>query len=124
MGYNDERGEWWDHATCARRGYDATWWDVDKKTDDTNVSKNQIKAIALCVECPVRGECIADAIKNGGETTIRGGYLPLEQQELVKTGVANSRILKLIDHATKRYEDPNVVVDATCFALGIGREHE
>lgn len=124
MEYKDKHTVWWDYATCGRRGYDATWWDVDKKTDDTNVSKKQIKAIALCVKCPVRGECIADAIKNGGETTIRGGYLPLEQQKLINTGVTNSRILKLIDDATNRYEDPNVVVDATCFALGIGHEDE
>lgn len=46
---------------------------------------NAEKAVKVCWQCPVRGECLRDALAQELEYTIRGGYTPRER-EVIKEG--------------------------------------
>jgi hypothetical protein len=36
-------------------------------------------AVEICWKCPVRQECLRDALEQGREETVRGGYTPAER---------------------------------------------
>jgi len=71
------RADWRDDAECARPAYADRrdlWFAHTSDTDDVELAKSICKTL-----CPVRQECLADAIREeGGKTTesrhgIRGG---------------------------------------------------
>jgi WhiB family transcriptional regulator, redox-sensing transcriptional regulator len=45
------------------------------------------EAKAMCVDCPVKGECLAEAIKQGDDVTVRGGMTPDERRALRRSGL-------------------------------------
>jgi Transcription factor WhiB len=59
------RGEtgWWCRAACV--GHDPEWW-----ADDTNMLG---EAVRICLSCPVRRQCLAEALRNNDFGVIRGG---------------------------------------------------
>jgi WhiB family redox-sensing transcriptional regulator len=69
---------WKDDAACLNR--DPSWWDYD--TGPTTAQNN--KAIAICNRCPVRTECLTDAMDNKAEHGIWGGLTPLDRKYLAK----------------------------------------
>lgn len=46
------------------------------------------QAVAICWQCPVRQQCLRDALEQGLEYTIRGGYTPRER-EIILTGYSS-----------------------------------
>ncbi|WP_442877587.1 WhiB family transcriptional regulator [Dactylosporangium sp. AC04546] len=56
------RTDWWAHAPCA--GADPDWWSESR--DGWN------RAIRHCIVCPVRRQCLEDAIASGDVGVIRG----------------------------------------------------
>lgn len=41
------------------------------------------QAVAICWQCPVRQQCLRDALEQGLEYTIRGGYTPREREVIL-----------------------------------------
>ena len=85
------RADWLDAAAC--RGLDPRLFDDDH--DDPMVIANPLvrvtrreAAAAVCASCPVRAECLADALANrpgcGSPTTIRGGLTGHERYKLTR----------------------------------------
>jgi hypothetical protein len=70
---------WWDRAAC--RPYPTAWWFPEGPGEG-------FEALAICREvCPVRAECLADALAEEMERTqyvmgIRGGMRQKERNEL------------------------------------------
>lgn len=62
---NTACGPWWSQAAC--QGYDPEWW-----ADDTD---HRPEAVAICIRCPVRQACLADAERRGDVGVVRGGVL-------------------------------------------------
>jgi hypothetical protein len=72
-------GRWVEQAACAERGTDPTMFDAPGPDDWTahgsaGVAARQREAAAMCARCPVRQECLQDAIDNN-LAGIRGGVL-------------------------------------------------
>lgn len=111
----DSDREWWDKASCAR-GY-SEWWDVDMHQHEATLSLNNVKGVVMCVQCPVRNECLADALKHGGEHTIRAGYTPKQQNELIKNGHAWSRAIRIVEKMLTLTPDDRIVAEKSHEAL-------
>jgi hypothetical protein len=105
----DSDREWWDKASCAR-GY-SEWWDTDMHQHEATLTLNNVKAVVMCVQCPVRNECLADALKHGGEHTIRAGYTPKQQNELIKNGHAWSRVIRIVEKMLTLSPDDQIVAE-------------
>lgn len=55
---------WHRHAACV--DHPAEWWGTDSATLTR-------KAVTVCLHCPVRRECLADAVEAGETYGVRGG---------------------------------------------------
>lgn len=64
---------WWHHATCAGIGSDLFFVD---KGDSTHDAKR------ACGMCPVREQCLADALCDDVEYGIFGGLSPMARRPL------------------------------------------
>lgn len=60
-----DRDGWWHQAHC--RTHDPEWW-------ADNLSMRPA-AVAICIACPVRAACRADALRQHGQGVIRAGLL-------------------------------------------------
>ncbi|MGH3715664.1 MAG: WhiB family transcriptional regulator [Micromonosporaceae bacterium] len=58
--------DWWHLAACA--GHDPEWWSADDH-------QNRTAAVRICASCPVRPECLADAVRRHDFGVVRGGAL-------------------------------------------------
>lgn len=58
-------GGWWERAACA--GRDPTWWSEQRLMWPA--------AVTVCLSCPVRESCLADAVAQRDNGVIRGGML-------------------------------------------------
>jgi WhiB family redox-sensing transcriptional regulator len=85
---------WINRAACLNRN--PAWWDHD--TGPTSPQGD--KAIAICNRCPVRTECLTDAMELGTEHGIWGGLTPLDRKQLAKE-LARKRSSQAL---TKAYE--------------------
>lgn len=56
---------WWQLAACV--GHDPEWWSDD--------SGRRAQAVEICISCPVRGRCLADAVDRRDVGVVRGGAL-------------------------------------------------
>ncbi|MEU4645406.1 WhiB family transcriptional regulator [Micromonospora sp. NPDC023814] len=56
---------WWERAACA--GQDPSWW--------TERGEHRVEAVRACLSCPVRDECLAEAVAADDVGVIRAGYL-------------------------------------------------
>lgn len=65
MNGNDS-ARWWQQAACA--GRNPTWW----SSDDRPMWQN---AVRLCLSCPVRDNCLDEAVRQRDNGVIRGGML-------------------------------------------------
>ncbi|WP_073836881.1 WhiB family transcriptional regulator [Micromonospora sp. CB01531] len=59
------RTDWWRYAACV--SWDSEWW--------TDSGPHCSRAVRICLACPVREPCLADALANGDVGVIRGGVL-------------------------------------------------
>ena len=59
-------GPWIRDALCGKPGYDPDLWFPE-------CSLEALKAIRVCRNCPVRRECLSDALERGDTRGIRGG---------------------------------------------------
>jgi hypothetical protein len=57
---------WWQRAACA--GRDPTWWSSEDRP-------MWPAAVRLCLSCPVRESCLAEAVQQRDNGVIRGGML-------------------------------------------------
>jgi Transcription factor WhiB len=62
----NEYERWWDRAACV--GRDPTWWSSEERP-------MWQAAVRLCLSCPVRDSCLADAVQQRDNGVIRGGML-------------------------------------------------
>jgi hypothetical protein len=61
-----ESDRWWQRAACA--GRDPTWWSAEDRPMWQS-------AVRLCLSCPVRESCLAEAVRQRDNGVIRGGML-------------------------------------------------
>jgi len=62
--------DWWTRAACA--GHDPEWWSDDRMMRPL--------AVEICLACPVRAACLADALRTGDKGVVRGGMLILDSR--------------------------------------------
>jgi hypothetical protein len=66
------RSEWWKEAACV--SHDPEWW-----SDDLAMRP---QAVRICLGCPVRSSCVADAVRVGESGVIRGAmYFTRSREE-------------------------------------------
>jgi len=116
VGHRESNREWWDFADCG--GLKPTWWDTDIGKQDHNLTIENLYAITICIGCPVQNECLADALRNGGEHNIRAGLTPWNQTELINTGSTYSRPLRVLNKLLTLTDDVNTVVTQAYGVLG------
>jgi len=71
----DRPGAWWEHAACA--GMDLDVFFPTRQSDD-----DYAQARAVCAGCPVRRECLVDAMDTelpSSRYGMRGGRTPVER---------------------------------------------
>ena len=63
---------------------------LDDVVDELNDAMDKVRdARKICAECPVKGECLADALMTGDvEYGMRGGLTPRERMGILATKVA------------------------------------
>ena len=71
---------WWERAACI--GYPWQWWFPREDKADRPPS-HDARAIAICNGCPVRQECLDDAIKHRDAHSIAGGLTPRQRRPLI-----------------------------------------
>lgn len=64
-----DSGVWWDRAACRNKPLD---WFITPGDADDEPWEPDPRATAVCDVCPVRPECLADAIRNGDVGTRAG----------------------------------------------------
>jgi len=69
-------GRWWHRAACL--GADPGVFFADPRTAPLRTAE----AMAFCAACPVRPECLADALAAGDAHGIRGGMTAAERRPL------------------------------------------
>ena len=62
---------WWTRAACA--GLDPDWWTEQTET------QCRVLAVRTCLSCPVRGDCLTEAIVAGDVGVIRAGMLLIQK---------------------------------------------
>ena len=67
--------DWHSKALCAEIGSDL-WF-----ADSTHTAENK-RAKQMCFECPVRVECLEDALRGNIQFGVWGGLTPLERRAL------------------------------------------
>lgn len=73
---------WWLRAAC--KGMEVNAFYPEKGGG----SRSARKAKAACASCPVRADCLADALATGDAFGIRGGLSPQARRRLRRTGAA------------------------------------
>lgn len=101
---------WRDEAACRGRT-DLDWFATQETPGAPSLSykANRDACLAICAECAVRGDCLADALTEGEPYGIRGGYTSRQRQRM-----ARPPVLQPIRHGTqagyqahrRRGEDP------------------
>ena len=83
------RNEWRGSALCAQTDPEAFFPQNKAYVDDYNGYDNYNAARKICAECPVKGECLADALMTGDvEYGMRGELTPRERMGILATKVA------------------------------------
>lgn len=72
-----DRDAWRNHAAC--RGCDPELFFPDRGGPSTAIAA---QAKAICAACPVRTECLEEAIRDNEEYGVRGGMTPRERRRL------------------------------------------
>ena len=86
---------------------DWTVWAACKGTDPDELfvqGKAQNRAKLICRGCPVRTECLADALDNGIEFGVWGGMTERERRELLRAHPDVTSWRELLEQARERYE--------------------
>ena len=73
---------WYEQAAC--RGSDPGPWfpQQEKQGGDRMRTAATARARAICARCPVRGECLATAVRDGERWGIWGGLSAYERRGL------------------------------------------
>lgn len=69
-----EIDNWANRGLCAQIGNDDIWFPERGATAKP--------ARAICAQCPVRNQCLQDALQNDDSWGIRAGLTPLERRKL------------------------------------------
>lgn len=75
--------DWRPRAACRNHPHPDLWF----PTGTEDVVRDA--AVAICETCPVRAECLADAMRGGQRSAVRGiwgGTTELEREELARHG--------------------------------------
>ena len=81
--------KWRGSALCAQTDPEAFFPANKAYADEYNGYNNYNEARKICAECPVKGECLADALMTGDvEYGMRGGLTPRERMGILATKVA------------------------------------
>tara|TARA_Y100000592_G_C5329448_1_gene248782 strand:+ start:184 stop:510 length:327 start_codon:yes stop_codon:yes gene_type:complete len=75
---------WKDQGNCVTK--DTTLFIMERDLKGRSLNKEYKQALELCIECPVRAECLAYAIKNYCSEGVWGGTIPAQRK-----GLHNSR---------------------------------
>ena len=75
--------EWWEHAAC--RGADATVFFAPAYFETRGEKlRREAFAKALCLRCPVRDECLDEALRRHDPHGVWGGLNETERRALVR----------------------------------------
>lgn len=91
--------EWADHAACRDGDPDALFVQ--------GAAQNRAKAI--CMGCPVRTECLADALDHRIEFGVWGGMTERERRALLRRRPDVGSWRRLLESARERHEITGVV---------------
>ena len=94
--------DWWASAACAGMSplFDDDAFDFESESSmgrnprNRTVAQNRAvrAAVQVCNGCPVKVECLEDALVHGDEWTVRGGLTAIQRRNLRRTrGIALSR---------------------------------
>lgn len=93
VGIPESEGAWWESAACL---------DVDPDVFITSegISRStqrelEAQAKEVCLTCPVREQCLADALARGEKYGIWGGLNPKERRRLEYGGAPGGRVVGL-----------------------------
>ena len=75
---------WRDQALCRQVG--PGLHEPDKYDRHHRAQINEAKSV--CAMCPVRAECLTEAIAEDDQVTIRGGLTPTERNRRARAGAA------------------------------------
>jgi WhiB family redox-sensing transcriptional regulator len=71
--------DWRELAAC--RGYDPElFFPVGDTWEGKGNARRAEVALAICADCPIREQCLADALERGDVWAILGGTLPEERR--------------------------------------------
>ena len=54
----------------------------DEDEDEKYDTEQAVKAGAVCALCPLRHECLADALRTNEQFGVRGGMTPSQRQQI------------------------------------------
>jgi hypothetical protein len=77
---SDPNYRWKEKGSCY--GMDTGLFIMERDLKGVAVNKFYKQAIKICVECPVRAECLAYAIKNYCSEGVWGGTIPAQRKGL------------------------------------------
>lgn len=83
----------------------------------------QNRAKAVCMGCPVRTECLADALDNRVEFGVWGGMTERERRALLRRRPDVVSWWKLLDAARRAYETNPTADAATAFDRELAETH-
>lgn len=81
--------DWRNRAACVGHNPETWTGEIYSNRDIDRAVIEEAKAI--CATCPVRKECLADALARKEAWTIRGGLTPEERDRLRRNGNRKSR---------------------------------
>ncbi|RNG38010.1 WhiB family transcriptional regulator [Streptomyces botrytidirepellens] len=90
------RDHWSEHAACLSADPDELFAD----------GTGQNRAKAVCTECPVRTECLADALDNRIQWGVWGGMTDKERRKLLRRRPNVASWRQILEDARREHERP------------------
>ena len=81
--YQDAR-DWIDDATCRHPDYDPDWWFQGNQDGNWALHPDVLRAIEICHTCPVREQCLRDAMTRKEPHGVWGGLTAAQRHQLRK----------------------------------------
>lgn len=72
---------------CNTPGNEKGWWFGDSLDEDEEFNNEEAqKAVALCFTCPLRIECLTDALTTNERYGVRGASTPAQRDFMLSRG--------------------------------------
>ena len=81
---------WWERADCRRPEYQPDLWFPATPTNagptSEHVQRQELRAKLICSSCPVRDQCLSEALASGEKFGVWGGLTERERARLACVG--------------------------------------